>query len=305
MRGSDIPNDRHAGHNLIHEVHVCTGSLLQELSPQSHVEKRAELKWFIIRSSPQQTAQVAIRDLLEQLVGLWHKVESTSFPSMQKRLAPIANCLWVIHDFLQNGLKVGVDRRILSERMDQVERTLDRFTRVELCGYQRKDNRLLHLVAGSDRFLAGATLTMIANSNGSTMRPLAIGGLRAQSKRGNLPGNVGMITCLHGSRVESELHELFKFVSRDSIDSLDGIDREDDPSAFPRERSMESFYLALKTMMSRSKSTLDPGIARPSIFRASCPSGSSIQSPPPWKSLSLMTTLGVASLPESRWGFAS
>ena len=126
--------------------------------------------------------------------------------------------------------------------MDQVERTLDRFTRVELGGYQRKDNRLLHLVAGSDRFLAGATLTMITNSNGSTMRPLANGGLRAQSKRGNLPGNVGMITGLHGSRIESELHELFKFVSRDSIDSLDGIDREDDPSAFPRERSMESFF---------------------------------------------------------------
>ena len=126
--------------------------------------------------------------------------------------------------------------------MDQVECTLNRFTRVELCGYQRKDNRLLHLVAGSDRLLAGATLTMIANPNGSAMRPLAIGGLRAQSKRGDLPGSIGMITCLHGSRVESELHELFKFVSRDSIDSLDGIDRDDDPSALPRERGMESFF---------------------------------------------------------------
>ena len=81
---------------------------------------------------------------------------------------------------------------------------------------------------------------MIANPNGSAMRPLAIGGLRAQSKSGDLPRSIGMITCLHGSRVEAELHELFIFVSRDSIDSLDGVDREDDPRAFPRERSMES-----------------------------------------------------------------
>ena len=47
-------------------------------------------------------------------------------------------------------------RSVLSERMDQVECKLDRFTRVELCGYQRQDNRLLHLVAGSDRLLAAA-----------------------------------------------------------------------------------------------------------------------------------------------------
>ena len=50
-----------------------------------------------------------------------------------------------------------------------------------------------------------------------------------------------MIARLHGGRVESELHELFKFVRRDSIDSLDGVDREDYSSAFPRDRRMESF----------------------------------------------------------------
>ena len=183
---------------------------------------------------------MAIWGLLEQLVGLWHKIASAGFPRMKKRLAPIANSLWVIHDLLQNGLKIGVDRGVLSERMNQVECKLDRFTRVELCGYQRKDNRLLHLIAGSDRLLAGSMLTMIANPNGSTMQSLAIGGLRAQSKSGDLPGSIGMITCLHGSRIESELHELFKFVSRDSIGSLDGVDREDDPSALPRERRMES-----------------------------------------------------------------
>ena len=82
---------------------------------------------------------------------------------------------------------------------------------------------------------------MIANPNGSAMRPLAIGGLRAQSKGGDLPGSIGMITCLHGSRVETELQELFKFVSRNSFDSLNGVDRDDDPSAFPRERRVESF----------------------------------------------------------------
>ena len=86
---------------------------------------------------------------------------------------------------------------------------------------------------------------MIANreperEHGSTMRSLAISGLRAQSKSGDLPGSFGMITCLHGSWIETELQKLLKFVSRDSIDSLDGVDREDDPSAFLRERRMES-----------------------------------------------------------------
>ena len=50
-----------------------------------------------------------------------------------------------------------------------------------------------------------------------------------------------MIARLHGGRIESELHELFKFVSRDPIDPKDGVDREDYSSAFPRERHMESF----------------------------------------------------------------
>ena len=109
---------------------------------------------------------MAIWDLLEQLVGLRHKISSTSFPRVKKRLAPIAHCLWVIHNFLQNGLKVGVDRGVLSERMNQVECKFDGLARMHLCGYQRKDDRLLHLVAGSDRLLAGTTLTMIANPNG-------------------------------------------------------------------------------------------------------------------------------------------
>ena len=269
------------------------------------MEKRAEREWLVIRSSPQQTAQVAIRDLLEQLVGLRHEIVSTSFPRVKKRLATIAHCLWVIHNFLQNGLKVGVDSGILSERMDQVERKFDRLARMHLCGYQRKDDRLLHLVAGSDRVLAGMTLTMIANPNGSAMRPLAIGGLRAQSKSGDLPGSFSMIARLHGGRVESELHELFKLVSRDSIDSLDGVDTARTTRVPSQGSVARRASLALKTMMSRSKSVLEPGITRPSMSRASCPSGSSIQSPPPWKSLSLMTTFGVASLPESRWGFAS
>ena len=86
------------------------------------------------------------------------------------------------------------------------------------------------------------TLTMIANPNGSAMRSLAIGGLCAQSKSRDLPGSISMITCLHGGRVETKLHELFKFVSRDMIDSLDGVDREDHASALPRERHMESLF---------------------------------------------------------------
>ena len=75
---------------------------------------------------------------------------------------------------------------------------------------------------------------MIANPNGSAMRSFAISGFRAQSKSGDLPGGFGMITCLHGSWIETELQKLLKFVSRDSIDSLDGVDREDDPSAFQK-----------------------------------------------------------------------
>ena len=125
--------------------------------------------------------------------------------------------------------------------MDQLQRKFDRFARMHLSCYQRQDDRLLHLVAGSDRFLARMALTMIANPNGSAMRSLAIGGLRAQSESRALPGSISMITCLHGSRVESELQELFEFVSRDPIDSLDGVDREDYPRAFPRERHVESF----------------------------------------------------------------
>ena len=205
------------------------------------MEKRAEHEWLVIWSSPQQTAQVAIRDLLEQLVGLRHKIASTSFPRVKKRLAPIDSDLQAVLQEIVDNPQAVCDRGVLSERMNQVECKFDRLARMHLCGYQRKDDRLLHLVAGSDRLLAGTTLTMIANPNGSAMRPLAIGGLRAQSKSGDLPGSIGMITRLHRGRVESELHELFKFVSRDSIDSLDRVDREDDPSAFPRERRMESF----------------------------------------------------------------
>ena len=51
-----------------------------------------------------------------------------------------------------------------------------------------------------------------------------------------------MIACLHGGRAESELPELFEFVSRDPINSPDGVDREDHPRAFPRERHVESFF---------------------------------------------------------------
>ena len=50
-----------------------------------------------------------------------------------------------------------------------------------------------------------------------------------------------MVARLHWSRIESELHELFKLVSRDPIDTLDGVDRQDYSSAFPGERHMESF----------------------------------------------------------------
>ena len=205
------------------------------------MEERAERHWLIIRNSPQQTAQVAVRDLLEQLVGLRQKIVCTSVPRMKEGFAAIAHGLRAVHNFLQNRLKVGVDSGILSERMDQIERKFDRFARMHLSRYQRKDDRLLHLVAGSDRLLARVALTMIANANGIAMRSLAIGGFRAQSKSRDLPGSISMITCLHGGWVESELQKLFKFVSRDSIDPLDGIDREDYPSALPRERHVESF----------------------------------------------------------------
>ena len=116
---------------------------------------------------------------------------------------------------------------------------------------------------------------MIANANGSAMWSLAIGSFGAQSKSRDLPGSVGMVARLHWSRIESELHELFKFVSRDPIDALNGVDCQDHPRAFPWERHMESF-LGIE-----HDDVLMQGITLPSMSRASCPSGSSIQSPPP------------------------
>ena len=206
------------------------------------MEEGTELHRLIIRHPPQQTAQMAVRYQFEQPVGLGHEISCTCFPEMKERFAAIAHCLRMIHKFLQDQLKIGVDGGIPSEWMHQIESKFDRLARMHLSGYQREDHRLLHLVACSDRLVARMALTMIANPSGSAMWSLAIGGLCAQSKSRDLPWSISMITSLHGGRVETELHELFKLVSGDTIDSLDGVDREDHASALPRERHVESLF---------------------------------------------------------------
>ena len=243
------------------------------------MEERAERHWLIVWNSLQQTAQVAVRDLLEQLFGLRHEITRASVPSLKERLTTITHCLWMVYKLLQNGLKIRVDCGILGERMDHVERKLDRLARMHLSRDQRKDDRLLHLVAGCDRLLARRSLTMIANANGSAMRSLAIGSFGAQSKSRDMPGSIGMAACLHWSRIESELHELFEFVSRDPIDTLDGVDRQDYSSAFPRERHMESF-LGIENDDVLIKVRVCAG-DHPAIYVSSISSGSSTQSPPP------------------------
>ena len=93
-----------------------------------------------------------------------------------------------MHEHPKNEGEIHGDR---ARSADQLQRKFDRFARMHLSRYQRQDDRLLHLVAGSDRFLARMALTMFANPNGSAMRSLAICGLRAQSESRALPGCQG------------------------------------------------------------------------------------------------------------------
>ena len=96
----------------------------------------------------------------------------------------------------------------------------------------------------------------------------------------------------------------FKFVSRDSIDSLDGVDREDDPSAFPRERRMESF-LGVEDDDVPIEVSVGAGdhsaVYVPSVLpeRVLDPESTTLEV------TELDDHVRVASLPESRWGFAS
>ena len=50
-----------------------------------------------------------------------------------------------------------------------------------------------------------------------------------------------MVTRLHRSRIEPKLQKMFDFICRYSIDTLNGVDRQDDPRSFLGERHMESF----------------------------------------------------------------
>ena len=50
-----------------------------------------------------------------------------------------------------------------------------------------------------------------------------------------------MVARLHRSRIEPELQKLFELICRDPIDTLNGVDRQDHPRAFPGERHMKSF----------------------------------------------------------------
>ena len=50
-----------------------------------------------------------------------------------------------------------------------------------------------------------------------------------------------LVTGLHWSRIEPELQKLLELIGRDPIDTLDGVDCQDYPRAFPAERHVESF----------------------------------------------------------------
>ena len=169
---------------------------MHELAPKSHVEESAERHWLIIRNTPQQAAKVAVRDLFEQAFGLGDEGTSAGIPVRQEGCAAIADSSRVIHNLLQNDLKIRVDRCILGERVDRVQSKLDRLAWMHLRGDQRKDDRLIHLVASRDRLLARRSLAMVANSNRGAMRALAICILGFQSEGRDLPRHVCVIARL-------------------------------------------------------------------------------------------------------------